>query len=113
MKSVEDFKLLQSAIDSIQKWCTENYMKIDILKTNIHVISFTRKTNIHFNYYVGDLLIVRTDCVKDLGVMLDDKLHFRRHVDCLYSQSLEMLGLIRFITNNFSSLDILKVLYIV
>jgi hypothetical protein len=86
-------------------------MKINIFKTNM--IYFTCKTNsIRFNYLVSDLLIVRNDCVKDLGVMLDSKLHFHRHVDYLHSQALKLLALIRFITNNFSSLDSLKVLYI-
>jgi hypothetical protein len=85
-------------------------MKINKFKTNI--ISFTRKTNsIHFNYYVDNLLIVRTDCVKDLGVMLDSKLHSHRQIDYLYSRALKLLGLIRFITYNFSSLDCLKDLY--
>jgi hypothetical protein len=78
-------------------------MKINIFKTNM--ISFTRKSkSIHFNYFVGDLLIVRIDCVKDIGVMIDRKLHFHRHVDYLHYQALKHLRLIRFITYNFSSL---------
>jgi hypothetical protein len=86
-------------------------MKIIIFKTNI--IYFTRGTkSIYFNYFLGDLLIVRTDCVKDLGVILDSKLHFHRHVDYLHSQALKLLEPIRFTTRNFSSLDSLKVLYI-
>jgi hypothetical protein len=110
IKSAKESKLLQSDIDCVQKWCYENYMKINTLKTNI--ISFTRITNsIHFNYYVDNLLIVRTDCVKDLGVMLDSKLHFHRHIVYLYSRALKLLGLISSITYNFSSLDCLKVLY--
>jgi hypothetical protein len=85
-------------------------MKINTLKTDI--ISFTRKTrSVHFNYYVDNLLIVRTDYVKDLGVMMDSKLHFHRRIDNLYSRALKLLGLIRFIPYNFSSLDCLKVLY--
>jgi hypothetical protein len=44
--------------------------------------------------------------------MLDSKLHFHRHLDYLRSQALKLLGLIRFITYNFSSLHSLKVLYI-
>jgi hypothetical protein len=44
--------------------------------------------------------------------MLDSKLHFHRHVDYLRSQALKLLGLIRVITYNFSSLGSLKVLYI-
>jgi hypothetical protein len=80
MKSAEDFELLQSDIDSVQKWCIENYLKINIFKTN--TISFTGETNIiHFNYFLGYLIIVWTDCVKDLRVMLDSKLRFHRHVD--------------------------------
>jgi hypothetical protein len=72
-------------------------MKINTLKTNL--IYFTHKTNsIYFNYYVDNVLIVRTDCVKDLGVMLDSKLHFHRHIDKLYSRALKLFGLIRFIT---------------
>jgi hypothetical protein len=40
--------------------------------------------------------------------MFDRKLYFHRHVDYLLSQ----LGLIRFITYKFSSLDSLKFVYI-
>jgi hypothetical protein len=61
---------------------------------------------------VGDLLIVRTDFVKDLGVMFGSKLHFHRHVDDLHSQALTLLGLLHFITYSFSSLSSLKVVYI-
>jgi hypothetical protein len=43
--------------------------------------------------------------------MLDSKLHFLRHIDYLYSRALKLLGLIRFITYDFSFLDCLKVLY--
>jgi hypothetical protein len=111
MRSAEDCKLLQPNIGYVQRWCIENYMKINIFKTNIN--SFTRKTNSgHFNYFGGDLLIIWTDCIKDLGIMLDSKLHFHCHIAHLHSWALKLLWLIRFITYNFSSLDGLKVLYI-
>jgi hypothetical protein len=42
--------------------------------------------------------------------MLGSKLHFLRHVDYLHSQRLNLLGLIRFVTYNLSSLDSSKVL---
>jgi hypothetical protein len=82
-------------------------MKISILKTNI--ISFSFKTN--FYYFSGDL-IVQNDCVKDLGVMLDSKLHFHRQVSDLHSQTLMLLEPIYLIMNDFLSLDSLKVVYI-
>jgi hypothetical protein len=47
--------------------------------------------------------------------MLDSKLYFHRHVDFVHSQAqaqaLRTLGLIRYVTYNFSSLDYLVVLY--
>jgi hypothetical protein len=61
---------------------------------------------------LDNLLIVQTDCVKDLGVMLDSKLHFHRHVDYIHSRALKLLEVIRFVARNVSSLDTLKVLYI-
>jgi hypothetical protein len=43
--------------------------------------------------------------VEDLGVILGSKLCFYQHVSYKYSQLVKLIGLIRFITNNFSSLD--------
>jgi hypothetical protein len=35
IKSAEDYRLLQSAIDSVQMWCIETYTKINVFKINI------------------------------------------------------------------------------
>jgi hypothetical protein len=86
-------------------------MELNIHKTKI--ISFTCKINsIHFNHYVKDVLNLCSDCIKDLCVMLDSKFYFHYHVDFVYSWELRTLGLIHFITYNFSSLYSLVVLYI-
>jgi hypothetical protein len=50
--------------------------------------------------------------MKDVGVMVDSKLYFHCHANFVYSQALRILGLIRFITYNFSSLGSLVFLYI-
>jgi hypothetical protein len=106
IKSVEDCKALQADIYSVQHWCAENHMELNVQKTRI--ISFTLKTNsVHFNYYVSNEII----CIKDLGVMLDSKLYFHRHVDFVHSQALRTLGLISYVTYNFSFLDCIVVLY--
>jgi hypothetical protein len=73
--SADDFKLLQSDINRLQKQCTENYMTIDVLKMSI--IHFTCRTNsIHFNCYSDGVSIVRIDFVKDLGVMFRQQAAF-------------------------------------
>jgi hypothetical protein len=73
---------------------------------------FTRKTNsIHSEYQLGNAVITRTDCVKVLGVWLDNKLCFHQHVNYIFSVASKLLGLINIITYNFSSLDSLLVMY--
>jgi hypothetical protein len=60
---------LQADIYSVQHWCAENHIELDIQKKKI--ISFTCETNsVHFNYYDSNEIILRSDCIKDLGVML-------------------------------------------
>jgi ssRNA-specific RNase YbeY (16S rRNA maturation enzyme) len=67
-------------------------MKLNAQKTD--VISFTHKTNsIHFDYHLGNTVITRTDCVKDSGVWLDNKLYFHHHVNYMLSVASKLLGL--------------------
>ena len=112
IKSPNDCLLLQSDIDRVHEWCSANFMKPNLGK--IRVISFTRKTTslcYPYRLGLGNSLIQRTDCVKDLGVYIDSKLYFHQHVDCLFSSALKLLGLIRTITFPFSSIDSLMTLY--
>jgi hypothetical protein len=51
--------------------------------------------------------------VKDLGVYLDSKLHFHDHVNFIFSHCIKMLGLIRSVTYNYSTLECMLVLYFV
>ncbi|PNF32147.1 hypothetical protein B7P43_G02842 [Cryptotermes secundus] len=85
-------------------------MKLNISKTK--VISFTRKTNLLiYDYKLFQTSIARTDSVKDLGVFIDAKLYFHDQVNYIFSQCAKLLGLVRNITYNFSSLDCMFSLY--
>jgi hypothetical protein len=100
----EDCNLLQSDINSIQGWCTVNYMKLNISKTK--VMSFSRKTNILiYEYKLCQSSITRTDSIEDLGVFLDYKLHFHNLVNYIYSQFIKLLDRVRCVTFSFSSLE--------
>jgi hypothetical protein len=52
------------------------------------------------------------DSIKDLVVFIDAKLHFHGHVNYLFSHFIKLLGLVRNITFNFSSLECMLILYI-
>ncbi|PNF24361.1 hypothetical protein B7P43_G11030 [Cryptotermes secundus] len=80
--------------------------------SNIRIISFTRKTTaLNFPYRLGNSVLLRADCIKDLGVYFDSKLYFHQHVNYLFLHALKLLGLIRNITFSFSTLDSLMTLY--
>jgi hypothetical protein len=66
-------------------------MDLNTQKTN-NIYFILKTSSIHFtrNCYNGDVLILRTDFVKDLGVMLDSKLYFQ-HVNYISSQALKLL----------------------
>jgi hypothetical protein len=66
---------------------------------NSSIVSFARRTNItHCNRCIDDTLIVGAACVNSLDVMLESKLYFYHHVNCMHSLALKLLGLISFIT---------------
>jgi hypothetical protein len=110
IKSPNDCNRLKSGIDSVQGWCSANFMKLNISITR--VISFSRKTNtLIYDYKLCQSSFTRTDSIKDLGVFVDSKLRFHNHVDYIFSQCIKLLGLVRTLTFSFSYLDCLYMLY--
>jgi hypothetical protein len=70
-----------------------------------------RKDKHYFNSKLCNNLATRSQCVKDLGVLLDCKLYFHQHTDYILPQGLKMLSLIRYIMFSFYTHDNLLVLY--
>jgi hypothetical protein len=67
-------------------------------------ISIFLKTNdIHFIYHIDEVLMLRTQYVKDLRVMLESKVYFHHHHNYTASRAHSF-------RNTFPSLDSLKTL---
>jgi hypothetical protein len=64
-----------------------------------------------YDYKLCQSSIIRTDSIKDLSVFIDSKLHFHYHVNYIISHCVKLLGLVRCITFNFSSLECMLRLY--
>jgi hypothetical protein len=93
-----------SHILTVHIWCSANFMKPNFIQ--IRVISFTSKPNVlNYQYRRGNYFILRTDCIKDLGIYIDCKLHFHHHVDFFILHAMKLLGLIRTLTFSFSTID--------
>jgi len=110
IKSPYDSWLLQSNISNVRLWCISICVKLNVNKTR--VISFCRKTNWHgFDYKLCESSITCTNCIRNLGALMDTKLHFHQQVDNIFSQTIRLLGLIQTVTFSFLSLHNLLMLY--
>jgi hypothetical protein len=105
-------KALPNSCYSLTYWCTANYVKLNTVKTK--VISFSRKINILIHECKHcQSSVFCTDCIKDLGVFLDSKLHFHNHLNNMFSQCVKLLSLVCSIISSFLSLECLCLLYFI
>ncbi|GBM02286.1 hypothetical protein AVEN_108826-1 [Araneus ventricosus] len=102
--------LLQSDLDGLFKWCTDNKLRLNIEKCSI--LSYTRKAQpLNHVYTINDLVLSRSDSVTDLRTIFDTKLDFFQHIDSMVSKTYRRLGILKRKTREFSSEIALKVLY--
>jgi hypothetical protein len=63
---------------------------------------YSRKTNVpRYEYQLCHATIKLTSSIKDLGVFLDSKSYFHSHVEFLFSEFMNLLGLLLSITFRF------------
>lgn len=97
IRNDEESKLLQTDTHSLQKWCLVKDMKLNVNQTTC--INLTRKTSSNaFVYKLSFTHIAHSQYVKDLGVILDSKVHLHNHVDHIVVKSFKMLVFLRCIT---------------
>ena len=110
IKNVLDASALQRDLNRLLQWCEVNQLYLNIKKCN--VISFTRKrSKIEFGYSVNGVQLNRLKVVKDLGILMDEKLTFGKHIEYVIAKSYSMLGFISRTCKEFRSVRTLKSLY--
>jgi hypothetical protein len=75
-------------------------MKLNMVKPKLHP-----EKELKYWFTWTTLPIFYSDNIKDLEVFLDSKLHFRIHVNSIFSQCIKLLGIVRSIAFSFSSPD--------
>lgn len=110
MKCADDFLVLQENVVIVDKWCSANGMSLNVKKCN--VITFSRKASVELrDYAVNGNKIERTFLIKDLGVWLDDRLSFKRHVDITVAKANSVWSLVKRFGKEFKSVYTIKHLY--
>lgn len=88
-----DVKLLQEDLDRFVIWCEDNILKLNTNKC--YFMHFSRKKTPHFSSYkLRNHLLREVDAIRDLGVIVDNKLTFKAHIDSIVNRSFKLLGFV-------------------
>jgi hypothetical protein len=98
--STADSAALQADIDAAAKWSILNRLPFNVNKCK--VITFSRKRSpLQTTYYLADDTLERVSEIRDLGLILDDKFDFHRHVTGICKQASRTLGFVMRIAKQF------------
>lgn len=107
---MSDAYQLQDDLHRFELYCIRNKLQLNVSKC--FLLTFSRRTSlINFNYILNNQLISRLHSIRDLGVIVDDKLLFDQHVNSIVTKASKALGFILRTTACFRSLKPVKILY--
>jgi Reverse transcriptase (RNA-dependent DNA polymerase) len=111
IKSPDDNITLQNNLDFLAEWCNANKLKLNIEKC--HSISFSRKKHKKdFVYNISNQNLDKASKIRDLGIILDDKLTFKNHCDMITNKAKSLLGFIKRRSKEFKNIWVSKQLYL-
>jgi hypothetical protein len=84
IKCIGDCQLFQRDLDRLGEWCRSN--KFDLYAGNCKSISFRCSMRpIEFVYSINGTALERVDEIKDLGVIMEEKMSFLPHIEAIIS----------------------------
>lgn len=108
--SVTDCLDLQNDISRISDYCSLNQLYLNIDKC--FIITYTRKRNpINYDYTLNGHKLTRVEKIRDLGIIMDNKLTFRDHFDHMIQKSYKQLGFLLRVCKPFKKAITYKTLY--
>lgn len=91
IRSLEDIDIMQQAINEFSQWCALNKLKINVGKTTF--VSYARRARKFDSAYAIDGKVIdRSTTVRDLGILFDDRLSFRTHIEDICHRASSMLA---------------------
>lgn len=109
VKNLDDAQRLQGAIDKFLLWCKENDLDINFSKCKLFSL-YTKNKPIIYNYTIDGRPIERVSEIRDLGVIIDRKMNFNRHIEYVCNKANAALQFVKRQSFYFEK-DIIKILY--
>lgn len=91
----------------LEQWCEKNGMKLNLEKC---CVMHCGKNNMKKNYKMFDKLLRKTECEKDLGILVNPDMKFKEQAFAASKKANKVLGMIR---RNFESMnrEMFQILY--
>ena len=105
-----DSLILQSDIDRIVSWSNTWLMSLNPVKCKVLTVSLKRNILKH-SYSLGVHDLQKVNCMRDLGVTIDQKLNFCDHVSAIIQGARKALGFIMRNSHCIKNEHVLKLLY--
>lgn len=110
--TIRDCLKLQKDLIAIKGWCDQNNLALNATKCEI--LSISRKANeniISFIYKIDNTALLRTELLKDLGVIFDSKFSFQYHITSIVKRAYKMIGFITRSLYGFNNINTYYRLY--
>ena len=91
-KDVNGSKRLQKDLNKVVEWAEKWKMEFNIDKCKIMHLGYNNPKNV---YSMGNTTLNATEEERDLGVIIDNKLDFGKHINTIVARANRILGLIR------------------
>lgn len=110
IRTIEDAKLLQAELNNVIQWSERNRMPFARQKCNVISIRRTREFHVA-KYAMGDHAIERKNEIRDLGLLVDNRMTFAAHIEQITTKARQSTGFIKWISKGQFNERTLKVLY--
>ena len=104
------FKTMESALNDLIKYTRSNRLLINIKKTNYMIFSTIKKVNTELSLTADGYLIYRVSKFKYLGVIIDELLSWKEHVNSISIKIARGAGIL-YRLKNFLPQKVLRTLY--
>lgn len=108
---VSDVNKLQDDINRIVEWCRVNHLFFNEGKCAVFT-ACRKATFTNAVYKLNDQPIQRKNVIKDLGILLDQRLSFAHHIEHITAQARQMIGYIKRVSNGRFTTKTKKTLYL-
>lgn len=102
-----DCQILQKELNTINNYFDVNCLRLNEKKTKF-IIFHKCHSPLNYEYMINSVQIERVVVIKDLGVLLDEKLNFKNHINYIISKAKSTLAWIKRFSYEFEDPWVIK-----